>query len=112
MRNAPSVYDRFTEGAGGTLLSSRVDPSEALKTAMTNGALFFDSTPVRSANGGKPVKLFAPRTFQPGSSYSHLDEATYRPGNAHSLMTPQIGPGETIRTPGAISTAILRTEGW
>ena len=111
-RNVPSVYDRLTEGAGGTPLSTLADPSAALKTAMTNGALFFDSTAVRGANGGRPVKLFAPRTFQPGSSYSHLDEATFRPGNAHSLMTPQIGAGETIRSAGAITRAILKTEGW
>ena len=110
--NAPSIYDRFTEGAGGTLLSALADPSAALKTAMTNGALFFDSTPVRNANGGKPARLFAPATFQPGSSYSHLDEATFRAGSVHSLMTPQIGAGETIRSPGAITKAIFKTQGW
>lgn len=110
--NAPSVYDRFTEDRAGRLLDTLADPSAALKTAMTNGALFFDSPAVRSAHGGRPAKLYAPGTFRPGSSYSHLDEATYRPGTAHSLMTPQLGSGETVRTPGAVSTALLRTLGW
>ena len=58
------------------------------------------------------AKLYAPAVFQSGSSYSHVDEATYARGNPNSLMTPQLGQGETIRSPGAITLAIFRTSGW
>ena len=67
---------------------------------------------MRAANGGRPARLYAPGTFNGGSSYSHLDDATYRAGNRNSLMTHALGDGETIRTPGPIASAVLRTTGW
>ena len=47
-----------------------------------------------AANGGVAPKLYAPAIWQAGSSYSHLDEATYPAGNVNSLMTPAIGANE------------------
>lgn len=108
----PYAYDRNTENAGGKKLLSFADPSAALGDQLTSGRLFFDSPKVRSANGGRPAKLYAPRSFNGGSSYSHLDESTYRAGNRNSLMTPQIGDGETVRTPGPLTSAIFRSTGW
>jgi hypothetical protein len=108
----PASYDRFTESAAGRLLMSVPNNSRQLGTMLRSNNLRFDSRQVRRANGGRPARIYAPRTWQPGSSYSHLNEATYPPGNAHSLMTPGIGPGETIRSPGAITRALLVTSGW
>ena len=50
--------------------------------------------------------------FEQDVSDSHLDEATYLRGNPNSLMTPRLGMGESIRTPGPITLAIFRTKGW
>jgi len=108
----PIIYDRFTENGAGKALLTFTDNSTALSSQLRGGNLFFDSGPVRSANGGLRAKLYAPSTFQRGSSYSHLDEATYLAGNANSLMTPQLGQGETIRRPGAIALAVFDTLGW
>jgi hypothetical protein len=58
------------------------------------------------------ARLYAPAVFEAGSSYSHLDEATYLRGDLNSLMTPRLGMGETIRQPGPIALGILRTLGW
>ncbi len=108
----PSAYDRATENAAGKALLTFADPSSALKTQLTSGKVFFDSPAVRSAHGGTPVKLYAPSSFQPGSSYSHLDEATFRKGTVDSLMTPQLSDGETVRTAGPITKAVFSTIGW
>lgn len=108
----PIAYDRSTENATGKQLLSYADPSAALATQIRSGRLFFDSPAVRSANGGRTAKLYAPSTYQPGSSYSHLDDAAYPAGNPNSLMTHALGDGETIRTPGPIVKAIFKTIGW
>lgn len=107
----PISYDRFTESAGKALLSFP-DNSTQLAAQITGNKLFFDSRPVRGANGGTPAKLYAPSRYAGGSSYSHLDEATYRAGNRNSLMSPQIGPGETIRSAGPITLAVFGSIGW
>lgn len=108
----PFVYDRFTENGAGKAMLTFPDNSATLATQLQSNNLWFDSTLVRAANGGKRAKLFAPTTFQQGSSYSHLDETTYRLGNPNSLMTPAISPGETIRSPGPITLAIFKSTGW
>ncbi len=108
----PVAYDRYTENAAGRKLVTFADPSQVLADQITGNKLFFDSPQVRYANDGKAAKLYAPATFQPGSSYSHLDDATYRAGNRNSLMTHAIGDGETIRTPGPIMNAMFKTIGW
>ena len=108
----PAVYDRFAENGAGKALLSYADPSAALRTQLTSGNVFFDSPAVRNANGGRPAELFAPSRFQPGSSYSHLDEARFGAGSANALMTPRIGTGETVRTPGPVGNALLRSLGW
>ncbi len=108
----PFIYDRYTENNAGKAMLSFPDNSAALATQLQGGNLYFDSAQVRAANGNLRARLYAPAVFQPGSTYSHLNEATYPAGNANSLMTPQLGQGETIRSPGAITLAIFRTLGW
>ena len=108
---SPGAYDRFTENNKGKKLLNFPDPSAQLANQLQSGKLFYDSNRVRNANNNKPAKIFAPNPFQPGSSYAHLDEARFPNGNKNSLMTPQLSPGETIRSPGPISRAILKDVG-
>lgn len=113
LNGSPVIYDLFTEnGMGSVLLKAFPDNSTALAAQLQGNNLFFDSTNVRNVTGNGRARLYAPASFQPGSSYSHLDEATYPRGNANSLMTPFLGRGETIRQPGPITLAIFRTLGW
>lgn len=95
-------YAKQAVNAAGKSLISYPANSAALAQQLQSGKVFFTSPQVRSSNGGKPAKLFAPKTWQPGSSFSHLDEATYGPGNKNSLMTPILNPGEQIHSPGPI----------
>ncbi|MFO1119263.1 MAG: hypothetical protein U1E38_03755 [Rhodospirillales bacterium] len=108
----PSAYDWFTENNAGKAMLSFPDLSAALAAQLQGGNLYFDSPAVRAANGNLRARLYAPNPAQPGSTYSHLDEATYGRGNPNSLMTPQLGLAETIRSPGPIALAVFRSEGW
>ncbi len=85
---------------------------DILYTTTTFSIVYFDSAKVRAANGAKSAKLYAPSIWRQGSSYSHLDEAIFPAGNKNSLMTYAIGDGETIRTPGPVAVAILKSIGW
>jgi|JI9StandDraft_2_1071091.scaffolds.fasta_scaffold13307_2 hypothetical protein len=110
-----SPYDRFTRlGSTKTspLLWKMPNNSAQLGRALTSNNVFFDSAKVRSANAGKAAKLYAPAGFRRGSSYSHLDEKAFPKGNPNSLMTYAIGDGETIRSQGPVSLALLKSIGW
>jgi hypothetical protein len=63
----------------------------------------------RVANAGTAAKLYTPPAWQPGSSLSHLDPATFGAGANH-LMSPIY----TIaaRHPGPVTLAIFQDMGW
>lgn len=110
-----TAYDRATRlGPTSTsaLLWKMPNNSTTLAKALTSNNVYFDSAKVRAANGAKSAKLYAPSIWRQGSSYSHLDEAIFPAGNKNSLMTYAIGDGETIRTPGPVAVAILKSIGW
>ena len=110
----PFVYDTFAEdGQGQSLVDTEIfpNPSSLLGGVLVSGNVFFDGAAARLENGG-PAPLYAPGAWADGSSYSHLDEATYPAGNVNSLMTPQIGFSEAIHDPGPVTLAILRDMGW
>lgn len=110
----PERFDRFTYDAptAGTTLLSRPSGSTALAGVLQSQSVYWGGTNGVADNGGARPRMFAPSTWQPGSSYSHLDEATYGVGNANSLMTPSISASEVIHSPGPIAVGILDDEGW
>lgn len=101
----PLVYTISTVDSKNKKLTSFPDPSNKLKKVLTSGKVFFKA-------GKKKYKLYAPPTWEGGSSFSHLDEQTYKRGNKNSLMTPAISDGETIRNPGPITMKIFDVMGW
>lgn len=108
----PYIYDRFAEnGSGQSLLDTSLfpNPSAALAAQLTSGNIYFDAPVARAANGGSPVKLYAPSSWSTGSSYAHLDEI-YN-GTPNALMTYSIGAAESIHNPGAIARAMLQDTG-
>jgi hypothetical protein len=107
------IYDRFVEnGAGQKILNTGLypNPSSALGTQMTSNNLYFNGPNARVANTGNRAKLYAPSTWQPGASYSHLDEMFN--GTADALMTFSFGYQEVIHTPGPVMLGILSDLGW
>ncbi len=119
---SPGIYDFFVvEGAttplGNALhqqklITKYVDPSAELLTALTGRNLYWVGAQGVANNGGNRPKLYAPNPWARGSSYSHLDEATYPPGDPNSLMTPQFGSAESIHDPGDIMRGIFDDIGW
>jgi hypothetical protein len=107
----PNIFDRFViNGTGATLIDSFANNSTALGAQLTSGAVYFGGPNARQVAGGTVPKLFAPSPWQPGSSISHLDQATYN-GGPNTLMTPSDDGGGTA-TPGPITEAIFKDLGW
>ncbi len=109
----PVIYDTFVSDLSGNMLTdTTVYPqgSKKLYDALTGGQLYFDGPLTRrSLNGGR-ARLYAPSTWDPGSSVSHLDEL--RTVAADGLMTPYIDFGEAIHDPGRLTLSILGDVGW
>ncbi|MEO6203866.1 MAG: hypothetical protein ABIO67_00550 [Mycobacteriales bacterium] len=111
---SPDYFDRFAydQQTGGSALIDRPNPSAALGSALRSGSVFWQGSNAVAANGGTRPRLFAPSTWASGTSYAHLDEATYPFGNPNSLMTPFLSAQEAIHDPGALTTGIFRDVGW
>ena len=100
----PGIYDSFVENGAGTDLTDTTtfpDPSVALLSQLTSGNLFWNGAKGVAAYGGNRPRLYAPNPWDNGSSYTHLDENTFWPGNPNSLMTPFFKTAEAIHTPWA-----------
>ena len=122
--NYPWVYTCFTGSAnphGRYLLNQNEFPEDSVPMgdvltnkggASNNGApgVYFYGNHAVNANGGA-VKLYSPDTWQDGSSYSHLDSATFD-GTADDLMTPSIGPGDITRSLGPVTSGMFDDFGW
>ena len=116
----PMVFDLFVEDANGvSLLAESVypNPSQDLARVLQSDQVFFDGEFSRPLNDEVPISLYAPETFDEGSSYSHLDEGIFAtpkggPANPDALMTPFLARGEAIHDPGILTCAILEDFGW
>jgi hypothetical protein len=107
----PNIYDVFLESGDGTPLISYPNPSAALGTLLTSGDLWFDGVNATAANGGVPVKMYAPSTWAEGSSYSHLDYSTFA-GTSNSLMVYALGSGSANHDTGTVTPGLLKDLGW
>jgi hypothetical protein len=110
----PERFDRFAydAAADGSLLVSRASPSASLADALQSGSVFWGGAAAVAAAGGSRPRLYAPSTWEPGSSFSHLDEGTYGVSDANSLMTPMLSAQESVHSPGPLALAMLTDEGW
>ncbi|MCW5592007.1 MAG: pre-peptidase C-terminal domain-containing protein [Burkholderiales bacterium] len=114
----PYAYDRFTENAAGQDLINTAlfpNPSAALATQLTSGGVYFNGANANAANGGADprVPLYAPATWNGGSSYSHLAESfNTSSGGVNSLMTYSLPSGDSIHDPGPVTLGIFRDLGW
>ena len=92
-------------------LTDLPDPSFALGDALTSNNLFFSGIVSEGQRGGPP-RLYAPSTYRPGSSISHLDEFTYNGSGLNGLMTPSIGLGQSAISVGPMVKSIFTDLGW
>lgn len=96
----------------GVMISNMANYTKELGDEMVSDAIYLKSEEAAEANGGKKAKIHAPATFRSGSSISHLDERTYRPGNPNSLMSPSFGRGEAVHDISPMIRGILKEMGW
>jgi len=108
-------FDHHLEGLDSIPLTDTLVydvPSPELKQAMTNGKLYYNSPVMKFNNNNERAKMYAPSTFDPGSSVYHLDEFKYPHGNPNSLMTPFTSFAESVHDPGPITMGMLADWGW
>lgn len=110
-----SVFSSFMENGSGQQLDDTLifpNPSVALADEFTSNAIYFNAPLSYALNGNAPVRLYAPATYEPGSSMEHLNEATFPVSNPNTMMTPFIGVAQEHHSPGPLTIAILEDIGW
>ena len=108
----PIIYDEFMEEVGGTDVTNYTSGSSALEAVLTGNQLYWNGANGMAGNSGIRPRMYAPTTWNGGSSYSHLNEGTYGSGNPNSLMTPFLGSAEAIHDPGPIMYGMFADMGW
>jgi Secretion system C-terminal sorting domain len=107
----PEIYDQFVQDNLGTPILTLTNPSLAIRTTILSNSLFFDSPSIRRLNGGVRARLYAPSTYDPGSSYSHFSEFTFN-GTPNAMMTPTLNFAEVQQNFGPLGCAVFQTIGW
>jgi hypothetical protein len=107
----PNIYDVFMKDGSGNLLTSYVNGSTALGSALTSNNIWFHGANAMAANGGQRVKMYAPSDWRSASSYSHLDYIRFN-DTQNQLMVYAISAGESIHDPGQITKNLLKDLGW
>ncbi len=109
----PSIYASFTEDlAGDNIIATYPDFSTQLAVVLQSGNVFFNGPMAVAANEGVRPELYAPATWESGSSFSHLDENVFPAADPDSLMTPFLNLGEAIHDPGDITLCLFQDIGW
>lgn len=109
----PLVFDTFVENLSGQKLTDTAlfeQNSNGLYLQLVGGQLYFSAPLTDNYTSGIRPRLYAPSTWDEGSSVSHLDET--RTSQINSLMTPYIDKGEAIHDPGKLTMSILGDIGW
>jgi hypothetical protein len=103
----PTPYDAYAQLPDGRRLMDLPSPSIELGSALTSSLVWSGFNGVAANNGIKP-KLYTPVIYEPGSSVSHLDLATFGSIGENAVMAPNLAPGEIFHAPGSLLLAILQ----
>jgi hypothetical protein len=114
----PMIYDTFVENFEGDRLTDTLkflNPSNSLGSQLIGNQLYFNGPLLNKYTtlnnySSLRAKLYAPVTWDNGSSISHLDQSSTLRINA--LMNPFIDLGEAIHDPGKYIFSILGDIGW
>ena len=108
----PYIFDRFTETQAGVDLLDLANGSTALGTALVSNGVYWSGPEAVEEGSGTRPRLYAPSIYEPGSSYSHLNESSYPAGHVNALMTPALNSAEANHDPGPMLRAMFRDMGW
>ncbi|MFM8384483.1 MAG: fibronectin [Actinomycetota bacterium] len=103
----PTPFDAYVQLPDGRTFTDFCSRSADLGKAML-GPLYWNGEFGVAANNGVKPKLYAPSSYQEGSSITHLDEDTFANSLTNSAMTPNLEPGEVFRSPGPIALGMIR----
>lgn len=82
-------------------------PSTELKSTLVSGNL-----KVKGNDGTDVESVYAPKSWNVGTSIYHYNESGFEKGDANALMSPFIFKGEAIHYPGDKTLNILADLGW
>lgn len=107
----PWIYTTFLENGGGqNLIEDFTNSSTSLGTQFTSNDLWFNENISFTNYGSTRVPVYAPSTYEVGSSIAHLDISISRDG-PDALMRPSISPGDVVHDPG-VALDMLNDMGW
>jgi len=115
LEGLPSIWDIHLVNASGQQISDTLifpNLSTALGNEFESTFLYFSGTNAITANGGTQPRIFAPSTYESGSSLQHFNEATYPNSSGNSLLTPYFYNNEVEHNPGVLLVGALKDIGW
>lgn len=111
----PSIYDYQLQNKNRQRISDETcftRPSEQLYTQLVSENLIFPITEDFTKSGQNETHVYAPSTWQEGSSLYHLNQAENQGGSGNTLMSAFKYKGEAIHSPGENTLMILAEMGW
>ena len=102
----PTPFDAYIQTPDGRRLADMPTPSLELGKTLT-APLYWIGEYGKRANGDEKIKMYTPAIYEPGSSISHLDEATYSKSGPDAVMTPNLDAGEVFHQPGPLLLAMM-----
>ena len=102
----PTPFDAYIQTPDGRRLADVPTPSLELGKTLT-APLYWIGENAKRINGGTRIKMYTPAIYEPGSSVSHLDEATFSKSGVDSVMTPNLDAGEVFHQPGPLLLAMM-----
>ena len=102
----PTPFDAYIQTPDGRRLADMPTPSLELGKTLT-APLHWIGDNGKRANGGEKIKMYTPAIYEPGSSVSHLDEATFSKSGDNAVMTPNLDAGEVFHQPGPLLLAMM-----
>ncbi len=115
LEGLPSVWDRMIiNNSGENIADTLVFPNNSvvLNAEFESNNLYFNGAISTALNSGSNPKVFAPVTYDAGSSLSHIDENSFPLSSGNGMMTPFISSGEVEHYPGPLLLALLQDIGW
>ena len=102
----PTPFDAFAQLPDGRRLADMPSPSLETGKALTTSLVWSGANAIKANNNVKP-KLYTPTEYEPGSSVSHIDEATFKDSPQDAVMTPNLESGEVFHLPGPLLLAMF-----
>ncbi|MCP4944739.1 MAG: hypothetical protein GY924_22535 [Planctomycetaceae bacterium] len=102
------IYESYLElGDGTNLINMATDAERA--AAIISDDVYWGGANATAANSDNRVRIYAPNPYEPGSSVSHVNQATYA---GVAVMTPALLNGVAIHTPNAFELGMMKDMGW